>query len=397
MPIDAREIVRFKQIADGGAGVGRLLNGKTVFAPFAAPGDLAQVKIVKEAPHWAMAEIEKLVEEGPARISPFCPFSNNWDNSTRCGGCNMQHIAYPAQLEEKKNVIKSAFIHLGGIKELPEISVHVSPQRACRNRMQFHADGKTGVGLKQWKKNGLIPINCCPIADDGINERLQEGALTPVPGLERFNVYSYQGLFLQEGLPPAKGRVNIAGKKLQTDVRLFFQSNAAMLEKLGQDLAGIAEEAAASRPQALMADLYAGVGTMSVLAGDAFKKIDLIEENARSLEMAEENCAGKTGRRFFALSDQAWAERQTHAPGLEPYAFAIADPPRGGFSSGLSAWFVQSGPPVLAYVSCNPATQARDAKILINGGYSLEKVSFYDFYPHTSHIESLAVFRRAKA
>jgi 23S rRNA (uracil1939-C5)-methyltransferase len=140
-----------------------------------------------------------------------------------------------------------------------------------------------------------------------------------------------------------------------------------------------------------MADIYCGVGTFSRFLAELFPRCDLIEENKQALALARENLGGAAAE-FFALRDENWARLLS---GTAPsYSFMVLDPPRQGLAPSLSRWLAANGPPLLAYVSCDSATLARDSGILIRGGYGLADLRLYDFYPQTSHIESLAVFRR---
>jgi 23S rRNA (uracil1939-C5)-methyltransferase len=143
--------------------------------------------------------------------------------------------------------------------------------------------------------------------------------------------------------------------------------------------------------------MYCGVGTFAVFLHSLkrFKRIDAVEENKAALSLARDNISGARlmpGARtdFFAVSADTWAKDNKNR-----YGFIIADPPREGLSRGVRAWLCQRGTPVFAYVSCNPATLARDSEALIKSGYTLSSLTFYDFYPQTPHMESLAVFKRS--
>jgi 23S rRNA (uracil1939-C5)-methyltransferase len=247
------------------------------------------------------------------------------------------------------------------------------------------------VGLRARKNAGIIPLTDCPIADPGIRRALKGKTLRPRK--DRFTVYARQGLFLSEG-GICRGRVNLWGRELVMDAGVFFQSNALMLEALGADLRVIAGEADAGLPAA---DIYCGAGTFAVLLGDLFPRIDLVEENKSALALARENIRGE-GRNFFALRDDEWVKLKGRSGGGagKSYGFIILDPPRRGLSPALVRWLAAEGPPLLAYVSCDPATLARDSRELLAGGYSLSELRFYDFYPQTAHIESLAVFKNNK-
>jgi 23S rRNA (uracil1939-C5)-methyltransferase len=166
-----------------------------------------------------------------------------------------------------------------------------------------------------------------------------------------------------------------------------------MLERLIPGLLAAAEKADPDLPAA---DIYCGVGTFAVFLRDRFRRIDLVEENRAALALARENVSGETdsrtgqGSRFFARSADEWVRDIPYTG--DAYGFAVVDPPRQGLSRACRDYLAGRGPPILAYVSCDPASLARDSKALLEGGYRLESLAFYDFYPQTAHIESLAVF-----
>jgi 23S rRNA (uracil1939-C5)-methyltransferase len=178
------------------------------------------------------------------------------------------------------------------------------------------------------------------------------------------------------------------GKDILIDAGVFFQSNGILLEALIRELRTLAAGADPSLP---MADLYCGTGVFTAFLGDLFAGVDLVEINKTALDLARQNVPGP-GRRFFALSDEAWAAAGEGGP----YGFAVADPPRQGLSRGMRRYLIRRGPPLLAYISCDPAVLARDSRELREGGYALEKLLLYDFYPQTAHIEGLALFSRRK-
>jgi 23S rRNA (uracil1939-C5)-methyltransferase len=175
------------------------------------------------------------------------------------------------------------------------------------------------------------------------------------------------------------------------DPGVFFQANAAALEQLIPDLCAAAGRADPSLPAA---DIYCGVGTFAAFLVERFPRIDMVEADAGALNLARQNLSGSAGR-YFPLTDEEWV-RELRRAAPPAYGFAAADPPRTGLSPSLRRWLAEQGPPLLAYVSCNPATLARDSAVLRAGGYRLESAAFYDFYPQTPHIEALAIFVRPK-
>ncbi|MDR2110666.1 MAG: class I SAM-dependent RNA methyltransferase [Spirochaetaceae bacterium] len=381
-----------ERIAAGGDGVLRY-RGRSLFMSFTAPGDLVVGRITGEKS--GRAELVELAEASPHRTAPVCPLYGN------CGGCSLQHLSYGTQIAEKGRILRDALIRIGGHAAPPEIETVPSPPYEYRNRMRFHrvepetispfprGKGKGRItvpsGLMGRKSGTVVPLPDCPVADPLIRAALREGRLRPPPDKDRFTVYGRGKTLLIEG-ERRRGRVSLLGRELVLDGGVFFQSNGITLEALIRDLVTLAGEGDTRRP---MADLYAGVGTFSAFLGDYFPGIDLLEENRDALVLARENVPRG---RYFAMTDDRWVK--TMSPGLSPYGFAVADPPRRGLSRSMARWLSRAGPPVLAYVSCDPATLARDSRELTAGGYGLATLRFYDFYPQTAHIESLAVFKK---
>jgi 23S rRNA (uracil1939-C5)-methyltransferase len=375
--------VRIESIAAGGAGLARI-DGKPVFIKGGIPGERLVINITKDHRSWAEAELLEILDASQDRVKPVCGLYGI------CGGCNLLHMNYQAQLAAKTDILKDAFVRIGGCSP-PEPMVIPSEPWEYRNRMQFHvlrdnSQKSTEIlwGLKSEKSASAIPVSDCPIADPGIRKLLREekkSLLTPLQK-DRFTVYARGDLFLSEG-GISRGKTRILERELTLDASLFFQSNGAMLEKLVADLLAIAGEADCSMP---MADLFCGVGTFAAFLGKLFPQLALVEENKAAIALARVNVNAPAD--FFAQRGEDWAERNNP----RDFGFIIADPPRQGLNHSLSLRLAAEGSPILAYISCDPATLARDSKILTAGNYTLKALRFYDFYPQTAHIESLAVF-----
>ena len=367
---------RVEKIAAGGAGLARI-DGKTAFIERAAAGETILCRISAVHNSYVQAELLEIIEASPDRVQPACAFYG------KCGGCNLQHLNYDAQLAAKTAILKEAFIRIGRFDPPQPIVVPSEPWE-YRNRMQFHYD-ESGVywGLKARKSHEIIPVSDCPIADPVIRALMHKQYT--MPGKNRFSVYARNGLILSENTV-SRGKIAILGRDICLDATMFFQSNAAMLEKLIIDLKKIAESCNTNLP---MADIYCGVGTFAAFIGELFPHVDLVEEHKAALALARENLSQHVSAAFYAQTCEQWIQKNPLYCG-----FMIADPPRQGFKPDLARKLAQDGPPVLAYISCDPATLARDSKILLEGDYSLNEVRFYDFYPQTSHIESLAIFKK---
>jgi len=372
---------RVERIAAGGAGVAGY-EGKRVFIELTAPQDLVRCQIKKDHKTWAEAELLEILEESPRRAEPVCPLYG------RCGGCSLQHLNYETQIEAKTAILKDAFSRIGGIF-LQEISIRISSPFEYRNRMQFHKTACNKPGFKERKSSRLVSLDDCPVADIGIHKALREGKIQQPPGRERFTVFSRKNTFLCEGVNE-QGRVYVLDKELTIDASVFFQSNVETLELLIWDLMAVASEADKALP---MADIFCGVGTFAAFLGGEFPEIDLVEENKKSVMLAHGNMPQGKKTNYYAMADTEWSKTQKKE---RSWGFMVLDPPRKGLSLGMVEFLVKNGPELAAYVSCDPATLARDSRYLLEGGYSLKDITLYDFYPQTAHIESLAVFRRRK-
>jgi 23S rRNA (uracil1939-C5)-methyltransferase len=372
-------IARVEALAAGGDGMA-LCGGMRVFTGMTAPGDLVRCRISEKHRGWARGELLEVIEPSPLRAAPACPLYG------LCGGCSLQHLSYDAQGAEKKRILQESFRRIGGF-EAPEPETVPSPPWEYRNRIQLHRAAGGRLGFKARRSDVIVPVEDCPVADPGIRAALKGKTLLPPAGKDRFCVYSRGDSLLREG-GQSRGRTSLLGRELVLDAGVFFQSNGFLLEKLITRLGELAEGAERELP---LGDMYCGVGTFTAFLGDAFPRTDLVEENPAALALARENARGEKAV-FYALDAEDWVKNRALPKG--PYGFMVLDPPRTGLSPAMRGWIVREGPPLLAYVSCDPATLARDSGEILRGGYDLTELVFYDFYPQTAHIESLAVFRR---
>ncbi|MDR1956287.1 MAG: methyltransferase [Treponema sp.] len=373
-----------ESISAGGSGALHF-QGRCIFVEDTVPGDTITGRIFREHTGWSQGETVEILEPSPDRRIPECGLFGT------CGGCSLQHLAYETQVTEKARILREALRRIGGLLDPPEPNCYASPPWEYRNRVQLHCIRPFhpgAVGFKRRRGDAIIPLADCPTADPGIRRVLREKQLLPPPEQDRFTLYSRFNTLLGAG-GRRRGSVSLLNRELLMDAGVFFQSNGIMLEVLIQDLMRWAHEADPSLP---MADLYCGVGTFAAFLQDRFPRIDLVEQNPAALALARENVRGK-GIRYAALTGDQWIKTLPH-PLI--YGFMVVDPPRQGLSPGLLQRLAQGGPPLLAYVSCDPATLARDTRALISGGYTLSALNLYDFYPQTSHIESLGIFTRGK-
>ena len=382
------------------------INGKSVFVPFSIPGEKIEVEIVSSKKDYDVAKIVNIIESSPHRVEPACKYYGI------CGGCNMMHIESSFQQELRKNVLKDCFAR-NGIKT-PAIQVLSSAPLGYRSRFQLN-----NGGLSKRSENEIVPIDFCPIAEKPINNWLSNNPFGKRPkgrchlfGSEKMvssnneKKYGQAAIISEENSfnktekksknikkvysgtiinPSDVVSVNILGKKISFDVKGFFQSNLQVLESAIKEVCrGLVGES--------VLDMYAGCGTFSVFLADFFKKVTLVEHNRDALVFAAQNLAGKNYE-LIGLSGEKWVSSLSKND-EKKFDAVVIDPPRSGMEVEVRKWLCSSNIPQIRSVSCDPATHARDVKELVSYGYRLEKLFLLDFYPNTSHIESLAVLKK---
>lgn len=386
------------------------VGGKTVFIPYAIPGEPLEIEISQSFRDYDLADITQVVEPSAHRAQPFCPLYGI------CGGCNMQHISAAQQRALRAQILRDCFAREG--IAVPNIQLIVGSDRGYRARIQL-----TDGGFNRRESNTVVPLAACPVATPQVN-----AYLAAVPQQERprgrchlfgdsrvQNATPFDHLLIAEEKKRAprtmseklKKRIKhtvrprfagttadaqsvctllLAGKTIQFDTRGFFQSNLDVLEKtVGTITHGLAGKRAL--------DIYAGAGIFSVFLSDTFAQVTLVEHNRDALVQAEINLRGKK-HESYGVSGARWVREnaaQVIAQGGD-FDAVVIDPPRSGMEKEVRDWLCTHKPRHVRSLSCDPATHARDAAALIRAGYALTALYLPDFYPQTSHIESLAFF-----
>jgi 23S rRNA (uracil1939-C5)-methyltransferase len=444
-------------LAFGGEGVGRL-DGYVVFVPGGLPGDRLRARIVETRARYARATVEEVVEPSPHRVPAPCPYFS------RCGGCRLQHLAYPAQLAFKEKQVRDCFERLGasGPFELRPILPAPDPY-GYRNKMEFtvapapreRQGGPPVIGLHAAERYDLVlDIERCLLQSEAMNTVL--GALRAEVarrGLQVHDPESGQGLLrfatLREGrhtgdqmlnivasapdlealvpVAEAVGRavpgvrsavVNVNAKRaavavgteehllagrehiterlgdvvFQVSANSFFQTNTLQAERLFDVVEAACELAG---PETAI-DLYCGTGAISLRLARRARRVYGIELSPAAVADAVRNarlngidsCTFLAGEVRHVLPDLV---RQGVAADV-----VVADPPRAGFHPKALAALAALAPARIVYVSCNPATLARDVGTLVQAGYRLEWVQPVDMFPQTPHIEAVARLGRER-
>ena len=369
--------IKAEKIVFGGDCIGKI-DGKTVFVSGMLPGETAEIKILQSKKDYDKAIATKIIESSPHRVNPKCPFYG------KCGGCNLQIAESQYQITLRKEIFTDCFRRSlkDDFSKIPEIQIVTSKDFGYRNRFQFVMGG-----LQEKSQNKTVKIDFCPIAVEKVNYLLKNNLIPTTK--DRLFVFDDK-----TSLDTETYSVNVLDCKITFDVRGFFQSNISMLEKtiplLLKDFENLPEN---SR----LLDMYAGVGTLSCFAQKFFQEIYLVEHNKKALAFAKENLENndfsenhknkkiltfsQSGEKFVSTK---WAK--------EFFDVLIIDPPRSGIEKPVLSWIVDKKIPIIRYLSCDPVTHSRDAKILLEAGYQCKKLYLLDFYPQTSHIESLSYF-----
>ncbi len=432
-------------VMSDGRGVARI-DGYTVFVPYTVAGDTARFTVTETKPRFASARLEEIVSPSADRVTPAC------GAYTECGGCQLMHMSYEAQLREKRAVIENAMRRIGGFDnfKLAGMTGMDNPFR-YRNKMIFQTGGadeplcgfykkgsrsvtaiddcllgdeingdiiravldymrKTGVPSYDGK-NGLIrgiftrksvctgeimvviPVNArsLPRTDELVkNLRAVSGKITSVI----LNVNTKSGAV-------ALGNKNIAlfgkntitdslcGVKFEISPQSFYQINPVQTEKLYRK----AVELAAPNGKNVM-DIYCGIGTISLCAAETAEKVIGIEIVERAVKDARRNAEinGIKNAFFYAGDAEKLVPRMLKDG--ERADTVILDPPRKGSDALTLAAIADAAPERIVYVSCNPATLARDAKYLAGRGYAIKEAHGFDMFPHTAHVETVIQMMR---
>jgi 23S rRNA (uracil1939-C5)-methyltransferase len=410
----------------GGDVMGRLEDGRAVFVPFGLPGERVRIHLVQEKKNFARGELLEVLEPSPDRISAKCKhfFSPLHDaegvgegqGKGSCGGCHYQNLPYKTQHEAKTKILRDQLQRIGKIENPP-----VQPMVGCpnpwnyRNHMQFHLTDEGKLGYVGANGNTIIPITEChlpnatidtfwpqlefeadaPIdrivlrtgADDDLMLILESGELE-APELELEAGISVVHLTEEDALVMA-GEDHIVMSVLEREFRVsagsFFQVNTIMAEKMVSHLLD-----KLPLPAKTILDVYCGVGLFSAFLAPKCERLIGIEASPSACEDFVVNLDA------FDHVELYEGAAEDVIPHLEvEQAIVLVDPPRSGVDKIALDGIKQLKPEVIAYVSCDPSTLARDAARLIAGGYRLVDVTPFDMFPQTYHIESVSLFELA--
>ncbi|PYS83130.1 MAG: tRNA/tmRNA/rRNA uracil-C5-methylase [Acidobacteria bacterium] len=378
--------VSVERILPGGVGLAHA-RGQTVFVALAAPGDRALVRVESVRGGLAFASIREIIQPSPARVEPPCPYFG------RCGGCDFQQLDYKAQLAAKVEIIRDCLRRVARVEPPREIPITPSPEVwHYRSRARWQHDPRRKfLGYYERGSHRVVDVAECPVAAPAVEDSLQrlralmrEGRLSD-DALEFEAVEGDEGVSLAPAIEPEDSREQsreVGGERYRFGAGCFFQINHALLESLvAEGLGDAAGETAL--------DLYSGVGLFTLPLARRFARVVAVEGNPASAEYARRNLADAAlpNARVETSAVADWLAG--HAEGLGHTDFVLLDPPRAGAEPETVRGIVALSPRRISYVSCDPATLARDLRAFAEGGYRVASVRAFDLFPQTHHVETV--------
>ncbi len=411
--------LKIEKLVYGGYGLGHWKD-KAVLTRYSAPNELAEVSVLEEKKDYIEAQVERVIISSNVRREAPCPHYGV------CGGCQIQHIEYDAQVEAKEEILLETLQRIGKIKEVNLLdSVYSGQEFGYRIRVQFKVkDGR--VGFFKWGSKEVVDVESCPLAHPKINEllphikecakyirELQEIHVSYSPSEDTYLVKFVSPTEIDKGfltnlkedcLPESVVGIgdysrlrNLLNRRywigkdylfmkvgrwtFRVSADAFFQVNHTLWERF---IEAVTEKVSFKKA----VDLYCGVGFFTLPLSEKGNFIEGSDIGVSAINDAQYN-AKVNGRDnvVFVKSD---AYRHLKSRAGEVLDLVVLDPPRSGLENNEIDLLVKNKPERIIYISCNPSTLARDLKVLLKGGYRLEGVRLVDMFPQTYHIESIS-------
>ena len=345
--------LKIEDIAFGGKGVARE-NGKTVFVPLTIEGETVTAKITREKKQFAEAEILELQTRSSHRVEAPCPYFG------RCGGCAYQHINYPHQLSVKSKQVRGVLRRIGKFETVPIQPIVPSPREyAYRNRITVHAENGI-IGYYQRDSHRLLDIERCPIAMDEVNRELADLRTRDVPD----------------------GHYTL---RVKSGPRIFSQTNDAVANALRDWVVQLVPS-----NEELLVDAYCGAGFFAKALIGKFARVLGIDWDRFAIAAAKQDASAKE----TYIAGDVEPELRSALKNCDPNrTILLADPPATGLSVQVRETIADLAPRLFIYISCNPATLARDLGDL-KERFEIQSLMPFDMFPQTAEIEVLAELRR---
>jgi 23S rRNA (uracil1939-C5)-methyltransferase len=403
--------VRIDNLVYGGDALGRLADGRVVFVPFAISGEMVRVRLVEDKPRHARAEMVEVLEPSPERVNPRC------QHFTTCGGCHYQQMNYPTQLKVKAAILREQLERIGGLRDFPVVEIEAAPEPwYYRNHIQFHLTNEGKLGFQKAHSNQPFAIRECHLPEVIINQLWPQIEIEPISGLERvslrlgaeedmmliltstdpkivdFSIDDVAISTVQVG--PAGSMVlassdhlvmEVLGRRFKVSAASFFQVNTLQAQAMVKHLTGHLP----LKEDMTVLDVYSGVGLYSAFLAPKVKRLVGIEISPDACEDFVTNLDEFDHVELYEAPVEDVLTSINFTPDL-----IVMDPPRAGLGVKTIEGVLAQGAAHLAYISCDPATLARDSNQLVAGGYSLERLTLFDMFPQTYHIESISFWEK---
>jgi len=446
-------LLSIEKLIYGGDGLARTpgLDGRSmaVFVPFVIPGEQVEAEIRQEKPGFARGSVTQLIEASADRVEARCPYFH------QCGGCHYQHISYERQLEFKAEILRETLRRIAKIELKSAIRLHASPPWNYRNRtrLQVRTAPEFSLGYFRFGSHEFLPVRECPISSPLINRMmarlLELRGLNSPAAVEEIEMFAdaadehllawafcergadqrellrwaeairrelpemcgvtffssrrrasegraSEGRFEDDAPMDAKALAQSGAKAIhyrtknreyQVSAGAFFQVNRYLVEELISVVTGNARGDVAL-------DLYAGVGLFSAILADFFHHIFSVEASQTSHDDLMQNVPANVKAVGARTEDFLKSDYLRSRPGRRRPDLIVLDPPRTGAGPAVIRSLVELGAPAVRYVSCDPATLARDLALLLAAGYHIEEAHLFDLFPETYHIESVMLLAR---
>jgi 23S rRNA (uracil1939-C5)-methyltransferase len=426
-----------EKLVYGGDGLARIATdsggAKSVFVPYVLPAERVVAAILEERPGFARGRLERVLQASPLRTQPPCPYFG------KCGGCHYQHTSYDEQLRLKSEILRETLRRTAKIDLDIEIKTHASPPLNYRNRTRFHLRHKPdfAIGYFHHGSHVLLPVRECPISSPlinrillqlwsageagkipaGVNEievfadasdehalielylrygdreeiialaRLLSGSSAAILGVSSFKTgesasRATAGLGSELLCGEPTMRYEVAGESYRVSAGSFFQTNRHLART-------IVELAVGERSGRLALDLYSGVGLFAVPLARRFERVIAVESSPVSAWDLRANAPANV-----KVASHSSEDYLRNAAGTLKSDLAVVDPPRAGLGSKMCTQLSKLSVPEMVYVSCDPATLARDLRQLTTAGWQISAMHLIDLFPQTFHIESVTILRR---
>lgn len=412
-----------------GQGVARL-DGKTIFVSGLLPGEEAQIELTEDKRHFAKAKVVKRISTSSQRVKPVCRYFN------QCGGCQQQHIDIELQRESKANALQYLMMRETGVDQAATPVISGEPygyRRRARLGLQYQLKNKQLLmGFRQTQSNHLVDIKSCPVLSPDLDalikplsQCLNQLSIAPKLGhvelirADNCNIVMIRHLaaFSQsdkqkltdfenqhsvsiwlagndECIQPLISSApmpeyQVAGEVLNFNPLNFIQVNA----QINQKMVIQALEWLDINSEDRVLDLFCGMGNFTLPIARLAKSVVGVEGVENLVEQARNNALLNTIYNATFYNENLEAEIHTQPWAAHGFNKVLLDPARAG-AAGVMEHLVKLFPEKIVYVSCNPTTLARDSKVLLDGGYQLLHLRMLDMFPHTSHLESMALFVR---